>query len=97
MSKAPARKKDAVNLLDDDHIANKICMELSIHAQIEVDIFYPPVREATGDDDMMDEADVLQVKPLRRVAGGTFHSALFPGSRRQSRQNALAPLQMPRA
>jgi sirohydrochlorin ferrochelatase len=38
-------------------IADKICMVLSIHAQIEEEIFYPPVREATSDDDMMDEAD----------------------------------------
>ncbi len=83
MSKAPARKSDAVTLLDDEHIAvkklfqefnklaendapaderkaiaDKICTELTIHAQIEEEIFYPPVREATGDDDMMDEADV---------------------------------------
>jgi len=83
MSKAPARKSDAVTLLDDEHIAVKklfqefnklaendgpaderkaladhICTELTIHAQIEEEIFYPPVREATGDDDMMDEADV---------------------------------------
>jgi len=39
-------------------IADKICMELTVHATIEEELFYPPVREATGDDDMMDEADV---------------------------------------
>jgi iron-sulfur cluster repair protein YtfE (RIC family) len=49
-AEAPADERKA--------IADKICMELSIHAQIEEEIFYPPVREATGDDDMMDEADV---------------------------------------
>lgn len=83
MSQAPARKNDAVTLLDDEHIAvkklfqqfnklaeddgpaderkaiaDKICMELTIHATIEEEIFYEPVRDATGDDDMMDEADV---------------------------------------
>ncbi len=83
MSKAPARKSDAVTLLDDEHIAvkklfqefnklaendgpaderkaiaDKICTELTIHAQIEEDIFYPAMRSAQSDEDMMDEADV---------------------------------------
>jgi len=83
MSQAPAKKNDAVDLLDADHIAvkklfdefkklaqadapadqrkelaDRICMELTIHARIEEELFYPPVREATGDEDLMDEADV---------------------------------------
>ena len=33
-------------------------MELSIHAQAEEEIFYPAVRAAIKDDDLMDEADV---------------------------------------
>ena len=49
-AKAPAgQRKD---------LADRICMELTVHAQIEEEVFYPPVREATGKDDMMDEADV---------------------------------------
>lgn len=39
-------------------LADKICAELTIHAQIEEEIFYPAVREAIDDDDLMDEADV---------------------------------------
>ena len=39
-------------------LADRICMELTVHAQIEEELFYPPVREATGKDDIMDEADV---------------------------------------
>ena len=39
-------------------IADQICLELTVHAQIEEELFYPPVREATGKDDLMDEADV---------------------------------------
>ena len=39
-------------------LADQICTELTIHAQIEEEIFYPAVREAIGDDDLMDEADV---------------------------------------
>lgn len=38
------------------HLAEKICQELTVHAQIEEEIFYPAVREAIGDDALMDEA-----------------------------------------
>ena len=39
-------------------MADKICMALTVHAQLEEELFYPAVREATGQDDVMDEADV---------------------------------------
>jgi hemerythrin superfamily protein len=42
-------------------IATEICRLLSIHAQIEEEIFYPAVREALTDeesDDLLDEAEV---------------------------------------
>ena len=39
-------------------LAEQICTELTIHAQIEEEIFYPAVREAIGEDDLMDEADI---------------------------------------
>ncbi len=83
MTKAPAKKNDAVDLLDADHIAVKklftaykklcdndaaadekralaaqICKELTIHAQIEEDIFYPEVREAIDGQALLDEAEV---------------------------------------
>ena len=45
---APAEEKQRV--------ADKICMELTVHAQIEEEIFYPAVREAIGEDGLMDEA-----------------------------------------
>ena len=35
-----------------------ICNELKIHTQIEEEIFYPAVRDAIDDDDLMDEAKV---------------------------------------
>ena len=37
-------------------LAERICQALTIHAQIEEEIFYPAVREAIGDDALMDEA-----------------------------------------
>jgi len=39
-------------------LANQICMELTVHAQIEEEIFYPAVREAIKDTDLLDEAEV---------------------------------------
>ena len=39
-------------------LVEKICNELRIHAQLEEEIFYPAVRAAIDDDDVMDEADV---------------------------------------
>jgi hemerythrin superfamily protein len=41
-------------------VAEEICLSLSIHAQVEEEIFYPAVRAAIGDDALMDEAQVEQ-------------------------------------
>ena len=37
-------------------LAHRICQELTVHAQIEEEIFYPAVRRATGDDRMIEDA-----------------------------------------
>lgn len=39
-------------------LVQKICQELTVHTQLEEEIFYPAVRSAIDDDDLMDEADV---------------------------------------
>jgi hemerythrin superfamily protein len=39
-------------------LARQICMELTVHAQIEEEIFYPALRAAIKDTDMLDEAEV---------------------------------------
>ena len=39
-------------------LAEKICLALKVHAQIEEEIFYPQAREATKDNDLIDEAAV---------------------------------------
>lgn len=39
-----------------DEIARKLCMMLTVHAQIEEEIFYPEVRKATHDNDLVDES-----------------------------------------
>ena len=46
---------------DDDRkraLVEKICLALKVHAQIEEEIFYPQAREATKDNDLIDEAAV---------------------------------------
>jgi Hemerythrin HHE cation binding domain len=48
-AKADSRKKE---------LASQICFELSIHAKIEEDVFYPGCREDGVDEDLMDEAYV---------------------------------------
>jgi len=49
-AKAPGDERKA--------IADKICMELTVHAEIEEQIFYPAAREAIRDDLLLDEAEV---------------------------------------
>jgi hemerythrin-like domain-containing protein len=39
-------------------LALQICMELTVHTQIEEEIFYPAVREAIKETDLLDEAEV---------------------------------------
>ena len=39
-------------------LARQICDELTVHTKVEEEIFYPAVREAIGDEDLMDEATV---------------------------------------
>ncbi|WP_426032766.1 hemerythrin domain-containing protein [Caulobacter sp. DWP3-1-3b2] len=37
-------------------LADKICLALKVHMQIEEELFYPPAREKTGDGNLLDEA-----------------------------------------
>ncbi len=41
-----------------EELAAKICLALTVHAQIEEEIFYPRAREATQDNELIDEAIV---------------------------------------
>ena len=41
-----------------EQLAQKICAALKVHTQIEEEIFYPAAREATSDNDLLDEAMV---------------------------------------
>lgn len=51
--------KEETGLEDEKaEIANQICAELSIHTQIEEEVFYPACREAIEQTDLLDEAKV---------------------------------------
>jgi hemerythrin superfamily protein len=51
---------------DKNAIVEQVCRELTVHAQLEEEIFYPAVRNAIDDNDLMDEAEVehAEVKDL---------------------------------
>jgi hemerythrin superfamily protein len=53
---------DDYEALNDDkakaELSEKICLALKVHTQIEEEIFYPQARQATADDDLLDEAEV---------------------------------------
>src|SRR5712675_3719783 len=56
---------------DDDRkaeLAQKICFALKVHAQIEEEIFYPQAREATKDNDLIDEA-VVEHATVKNLIG----------------------------
>src|SRR5262245_8461041 len=38
-------------------LAEEICMELTIHARLEEELFYPAVREVLADDELLDESE----------------------------------------
>lgn len=50
--------EDLENEADKQALADKICLALTVHTQIEEEIFYPAAREAIDDDDLLDEAEV---------------------------------------
>src|SRR3954469_24952468 len=56
---------------DDDQkatLVETICNELTVHAQIEEEIFYPALREAIDAEDLMDEADVEHASAKQLIA-----------------------------
>jgi hemerythrin superfamily protein len=72
-------KKAGGSGADKEKIVTQICDELVIHTTVEEEIFYPAVRKAIHDDDLMDEADVEHagakdlIKQLRDMKPGDSH------------------------
>jgi hemerythrin superfamily protein len=58
--------------LDDDAqkeaLAKKICLALTVHARIEEELFYPALRKAIDDEDLLDEAEVEHASAKQLVA-----------------------------
>lgn len=50
--------EDEADAAERGEIAKQICTALTAHATAEEEIFYPAVREAIKDEDLMDEADI---------------------------------------
>jgi len=49
-------------------LANEICTELTVHAQIEEEIFYPGLRNAMKETDLLDEATVEHASAKALIA-----------------------------
>ena len=49
-------------------LADRICRELSVHARIEEEIFYPAARAAIHDDPLLDEAEVEHASAKELIA-----------------------------
>lgn len=61
-------------------LAQTICHELTVHTQIEDEIFYPAFRQATGDNQLVDEArhehdEARQL--IDQIQGGQANDALM--------------------
>ena len=52
------KMKEDGSATDKQALAQQICDELSLHAEVEEQIFYPATRESIDKDDMLDEAEV---------------------------------------
>ncbi len=49
-------------------LVQQICAELTVHATVEEEIFYPALREAIDEEDLMDEADVEHASAKSLIA-----------------------------
>lgn len=49
-------------------LADQICLELTVHAQIEEEIFYPALRAAVKAEDLLDEAEVEHASAKELIA-----------------------------
>ena len=49
-------------------LVQRACDELTLHAQVEEEIFYPALREAFKDDELIDEAEVEHASVKRLIA-----------------------------
>lgn len=53
---------------DKQALADRICLALTVHTQIEEEIFYPAARGEIDDDDLLDEAEVEHASAKQLIA-----------------------------
>jgi hemerythrin superfamily protein len=58
MFKQFEKAKEKMDDSEKSELVQQICMELTLHAQVEEEIFYPAAREAIEEHDILDEAEV---------------------------------------
>lgn len=58
MFKQFEKMKDKAEDAEKAELVRQICQELTVHALVEEEIFYPAAREAIDDQDLLDEAEV---------------------------------------
>jgi hemerythrin-like domain-containing protein len=58
MFKDYEKMKDEADAAEKQALAEEICTELSLHAEVEEELFYPAAREAIEEEDLIDEAAV---------------------------------------
>jgi iron-sulfur cluster repair protein YtfE (RIC family) len=51
-------KMDHEDLAAVEGVVSEVCTALEVHARVEEEIFYPAVRKAIDDDDLMEEAEI---------------------------------------
>lgn len=60
------KRKDRMNADQKQKLVSEICLALTVHAQIEEEIFYPEVGPEIDDEDLMDEA-VVEHQSLKEL------------------------------
>ncbi|HEY8609252.1 MAG TPA: hemerythrin domain-containing protein [Noviherbaspirillum sp.] len=70
------KKKDELDDESKQYIVETACAELTIHAQLEEEIFYPAARDAIEDMDLLDEAEVEHASAKQLISE---LSAMQPG------------------
>jgi hemerythrin superfamily protein len=58
MFKQFEKMKEKMDDGEKSELVQQICMELTLHTQVEEEIFYPAAREAIEEQDLLDEAEV---------------------------------------
>jgi hemerythrin superfamily protein len=70
------KQADKAKSSEKANLVATICQELTVHARIEEEIFYPALRDADVESDLLDEADV-EHQGIKRLVGEL--EAMEPG------------------